>query len=63
MNKPITVLGHRSSVLASKVCKPILTLCSVSAEITYSLSGTEWQEGFELTGESPPKINEIDKRL
>jgi len=31
--------------------------------IRHSLLGTEQQRGFELTGESPQKMNEKDKRL
>lgn len=63
MDKPNTVLGHGSTILASQACKPVLPLFSASAEIIYSLSGPEKQKGFEPTGKSPQKINESDKRL
>lgn len=55
--------GTQSTILAYKAYKTPLLLCSASAAIRYSLLGTEWQRGFELTGETLEKINENDKKL
>lgn len=55
--------GTQSTILVYKTYKIPLLLCSASAAIRYSLLGTEWQRGFELTGETLEKINENDKKL